>query len=122
MFRNLSLLLIVSVALSLFVTAAVAHARLKKSDPPTGAIVTASPKEIRLQFSEAIEPKFSGVILTRGGDAVQTGPAAIDPNDKTTLIVPVGAPLAVGVYKVNWHAVSADTHKTQGSFTFEVRQ
>jgi methionine-rich copper-binding protein CopC len=120
--RNLSLSLIAPVTLSLFVTAALAHARLKNAYPRAGATVTASPNEIWLQFSERIEPKFSGVTHTYGGDTVPTGPAAIDPNDKTTLIVPVSTPLAIGVYDVNWHAVSADTHKTEGSFTFEVRQ
>jgi copper resistance protein C len=25
-----------------------------------------------------------------------------------------------GSYKVNWHALSVDTHTTQGSFTFHV--
>jgi methionine-rich copper-binding protein CopC len=122
MFRKLFVALLVPGALSFFVTAALAHALLKKADPPAGGAVTASPNEIRLQFSEGVEPKFSGIALSRGGDIVPTGPVSIDPNDKTTLIVPVGVPLTVGVYKVNWHVVSTDTHKTEGSFTFEVRQ
>ena len=120
--RKLFIALFIPVVLSLSVTGALAHARLKKSDPPAGGAVATSPNEIRLQFSEGIEPKFSGITLTRGGETVPTGPAAIDPNDKATLVVPIGAPLTVGVYKINWHAVSADTHKTEGSFNFEVRQ
>jgi copper resistance protein C len=31
-------------------------------------------------------------------------------------------PLNVGLYKVNWRAVSTDTHKTEGSFTFQIIQ
>ena len=31
-----------------------------------------------------------------------------------------GRPLPPGVYTVNWHAVSVDTHHTQGSFNFTV--
>jgi methionine-rich copper-binding protein CopC len=29
-------------------------------------------------------------------------------------------PLSVGIYKVNWRAVSSDTHKVEGSFTFRI--
>jgi methionine-rich copper-binding protein CopC len=29
-------------------------------------------------------------------------------------------PLGAGIYKVDWRAVSTDTHKTQGNFTFSV--
>jgi methionine-rich copper-binding protein CopC len=29
-------------------------------------------------------------------------------------------PLNAGIYKVNWRAVSTDTHKIEGSFTFSV--
>jgi methionine-rich copper-binding protein CopC len=30
-------------------------------------------------------------------------------------------PLAPGTYKVTWHAVSVDTHRTQGSYEFTVK-
>jgi methionine-rich copper-binding protein CopC len=33
--------------------------------------------------------------------------------------VSVGS-LATGTYTVTWHALSVDTHKTQGSFSFTV--
>jgi methionine-rich copper-binding protein CopC len=29
-------------------------------------------------------------------------------------------PLNAGIFKVNWRAVSSDTHKTEDSFTFRV--
>src|ERR1700730_11369432 len=44
--------------------AAVAHAFLNQAVPPVGGTVAASPPEIRLYFSEAIEPRFSGIELT----------------------------------------------------------
>jgi methionine-rich copper-binding protein CopC len=121
MSRTLFHLVLLPVVLAAFATNALAHARLKKADPPAGGAVSTSPNEIRLQFSEGVEPKFSGIALTRDGEAVQTGAATIDTKDRNTLIVPVMAPLPAGPYTVNWHAVSSDTHKTEGSFTFEVR-
>jgi copper resistance protein C len=29
-------------------------------------------------------------------------------------------PLAPGVYQVQWHVISVDTHRTQGNFSFTV--
>jgi len=42
--------------------------------------------------------------------------------DKKTLIVTPEAPLTTGQYKVEWHAVSVDTHKSEGAYQFKVGQ
>ena len=39
----------------------------------------------------------------------------------SVLIVPIGTALAPGAYTVHWHAVSVDTHHTQGDFGFTVK-
>ncbi len=101
-------------------TAAFAHAQLERATPAVGGTVT-SPAEIRLKFSEGVEPRFSGVALTTdGGAAVPLGKPSVDPADNSVLIVKVGKTLPPGVYTVNWHAVSVDTHHTQGDFQFTV--
>src|SRR3546814_17908475 len=41
--------------------------------------------------------------------------------DGKTLIVTLARPLTAGSYKVDWHAVAADTHRIVGSLTFTVR-
>jgi methionine-rich copper-binding protein CopC len=41
-----------------------AHAHLKNQYPAANAEVTAAPQALTLNFSEGIEPKFSGVTLT----------------------------------------------------------
>ena len=95
---------------------------LKKSVPAAGATVAAGPREIRLQFNEIIEPRFSKIsIELKGGWPVASEPATSDPADKTTLIAKFAQPLQAGTYNVNWQAVSADSHKVKGSFTFQVR-
>jgi methionine-rich copper-binding protein CopC len=110
-----------SVAFSLAASAAYAHALLERSVPPVGGAVS-SPSEIRLEFSEGVEPKFSGLTLTaQGGMAQPLGAAGVDASDNKALIVKVLKTLAPGVYTVNWHAVSVDTHHTQGSFQFTVK-
>ena len=102
-------------------TAAQAHAHLKAATPAANS-QAASPSDIRLTFTEAVEPSFTGIELTdSAGAAVATGPGATDPADAKIFVVPVKATLKPGTYKVQWHAVSRDTHKTNGDFTFTVR-
>ncbi len=101
-------------------TAAFAHAQLDKAVPAVGGTVS-SPSEIRLKFTEGVEPRFSGIALTAAGGAAQPlGKAGVDPADNSVLIVKVAKKLPPGVYTVKWHAVSVDTHHTQGSFYFTV--
>ena len=71
-----------AIVLSMIPTAAFAHALLQKAEPPVGGTVSASPAEIRIDFSEGVEPAFSGITLaTSGGAAVPVGKAAVDPQN-----------------------------------------
>lgn len=101
---------------------ALAHAQLVQATPKVGSTVSSSPSEIRLQFSEAVEPRFSQIdVVTDFGRKVATGQATIDPKDPTQLVLRLGVTLEPGTYHVNWRVLSVDTHRTKGSFTFEVR-
>jgi methionine-rich copper-binding protein CopC len=100
--------------------AAFAHAQLLNAVPGVGTTVSAAPT-LALTFSEPVEPGFSGVALTdAAGKAVPLGKPAADPAGKATLVVAVKARLAAGTYTVVWHAVSVDTHRTQGKYAFTV--
>ena len=111
---------LLSLPLALPATATLAHAELEKADPPAGGTVAASPGEIRLDFSEGVEPALSGIVLTdAAGKKVAAGKPA--PKKDTELVVPLPHPLAAGAYTVKWHAVAVDSHKTQGTFTFTVK-
>ena len=100
-----------------------AHAHLKKAVPAAGGTVTEPPREIRLTFSEGVEPRLSGLALADAqGKKAATGKAAADPKDPAVLVVPVTGTLASGSYKVAWHAVAVDSHKTSGSFGFTLKQ
>jgi copper resistance protein C len=119
--RTLTLKISASLAFAMIASAAFAHAQLEKSTPPVGGTV-ASASEIRLEFSEGVEPKFSKVTLTGpGGAAVPLGSAATAAGNQAVLIVPIAKPLSPGDYKVHWQAVSVDTHHTQGTFEFTVK-
>ena len=107
--------LLVSLALP---ATALAHAKLVSVTP--NGMAMPPPTELRLNFSEGIEIKFTKVKVT-GPDkkAVETGPAKLDPSDNTVVIVPLATMLPDGKYTVDWQAGSADGHKTKGTYGFE---
>lgn len=108
---------------TLVATAAAAHPKLVKSDPAADAVVAASPKELRLSFNEELVPKFSSAdVKDQKGQKIEVGAVTADPADKKQLVLPLTKPLAAGIYKVEWRAVAADTHRVQGSFSFTVKQ
>jgi methionine-rich copper-binding protein CopC len=99
-----------------------AHPALEATDPGQGATVS-SPKEIRLTFTEDLVIKFSGLtVKDQNGGLVETTSPSIDPNHKRQLIVPIAKALQPGTYDVDWHAVSVDTHRVSGHFSFKVGQ
>ena len=41
-----------------------AHAHLRQAEPPVGGTVRSAPAQVDLTFSEAVEPRFSTVVVT----------------------------------------------------------
>lgn len=98
-------------------TQAQAHAKLVSSTPTADAII-AAPKEITLKFSEKLAPKFSGVEV--GMPGMSTPVKVSVAKDGVTLVATPTEPLMAGAYKVTWHAVTTDTHRTTGTFNFTI--
>ncbi|MBV8538584.1 MAG: copper resistance protein CopC [Alphaproteobacteria bacterium] len=114
-------LLLVVLAVSLgAVTAAWAHAHLQKAEPPIDAVVQTAPGEVRLWFTQKLEPAFSHVqVLDAQGGRVDRDDSQVDASDATVMHVSL-KPLGPGAYKVTWRATSVDTHVTEGSHTFTI--
>jgi len=99
---------------------AAAHAFLDRASPAVGSTVHTPPTEVRIQYTEELEPAYSTAhVEDAGGATVSTGDVHVDPNERSVLIVPLGA-LKPGRYKVIWKVLSVDTHMTNGTFTFMV--
>ena len=64
----------------------------------------------------------AGEVDEASGKKIPTGKATVDPSNKKMMIVPLKDQLAPGDYKVQWYAVSDDTHKVKGSYSFSVAQ
>lgn len=100
---------------------AYAHPELQSADPAVGAVMAGPPKQIRITFNESVIPQFSGVEMKdKTGKTITTGKATTDPANKKVLVVPMMEQLLPGEYKVEWHAVSDDTHRVKGSYSFSV--
>lgn len=99
-----------------------AHANLDHAEPKVGSTVNQSPKEVKIWFSQSVEPAFSTIeVFDSAGKEIDKKDSRADKTDKTLLIVSVPA-LDAGSYKVVWHVVSTDTHKTHGDFKFTVKR
>lgn len=96
-----------------------AHAFLNSAQPRVGSVVAASPPQIVLTFTQAIEPDFSRIEVQDSAGASVTTALAHIAGAPSRFAVPV-RPLATGAYTVIWHVTSVDTHKTQGKFHFTV--
>jgi copper resistance protein C len=100
----------------------VAHARLKRANPPVGGVVSASaaPAELQVWFTEPVEPALSSLqVLAADGARMDAGDLRRDAADHTQLRVTL-LPLKPNTYRVIWRVVSIDTHRTSGSFPFRV--
>jgi methionine-rich copper-binding protein CopC len=97
-----------------------AHAFLKNADPGVGSTVQTSPVEVRIRFTENIEPAVSSIqVLDASGKEVDKRDLHLDSSDHALLRVSLPR-LETGIYKVVWRVVSVDTHVTSGNFTFRV--
>ncbi|WP_367254074.1 copper homeostasis periplasmic binding protein CopC [Pseudomonas sp. stari2] len=123
--RTLKISLVLATGL-LLSSLAQAHPKLLSSTPAEGAD-GASPEKIELRFSENLMTQFSGaklVMTEMPGMAHSPMPmkakvsAGSDP--KTMFVTPL-SPLPAGTYKVEWRAVSSDTHPITGNVTFKVK-
>lgn len=102
--------------------AAQAHPAVRSAEPEAGATVAQAPKEVRIRFNEALVPAFSGLGLhDQRGHVVAEGKGPGNAQGQE-LFLPLAQPLAPGKYVVTWHAVSADTHRVQGQYSFEVQR
>lgn len=100
---------------------AFAHAHLQSAIPPVDATVAAPPAAVTLTFTEPLEARFSRIeVKNAAGKRVDDGKPHAASGDGKSLAVGVGK-LAPGVYTVDWHATSVDTHRTEGSFHFTVK-
>ena len=101
-------------------TPGLAHAFLQRADPAAGTSfpLARAPKRVSLTLSEKLEPAFSGLAVTdSSGRNMAAAPVTVG---GSSMIAPLRS-LRPGRYRVVWHAVSVDTHRTEGAYSFTVK-
>jgi hypothetical protein len=113
------LIRIAPLLLMLATSAAQGHAFLDRAEPRVGNKVASPPREVTLWFTQKLETAFSTITVTSpAGERVDSGKTRVSGNQMSISIRAGGA----GTYRVNWQVLSVDTHRTDGSFTFQVGQ
>ena len=99
---------------------ALGHSGLQRAEPPVESTLKRPPREVKLYFSERLEPDYSTVQVRDGrGAQVDRQDAHADPSNPLLLRVTL-RPLEHGAYTVIWRVLSVDSHVTEGRFTFRV--
>jgi len=105
-----------------------AHPKLLMATPAAASVADGK-SDITLKFSEELVAQFSGmsIMMTNMPGMKMTAPMAVGTltttvgADGKTLIGHLKAPLSAGTYSLAWHAVSTDTHRVEGSYSFSVK-
>jgi methionine-rich copper-binding protein CopC len=119
-FLRAGLALLIAPAGFAVATQAQAHAFLRRADPAVGSTVPAAPAMVKCDFTEALEPSFSKLeVQDADGKRIDAGDMHLAPGDAKQMIIGLNK-VGPGTYTVIWHAVSVDTHRTEGHFSFTV--
>ncbi|MFP5356336.1 MAG: copper resistance CopC/CopD family protein, partial [Gemmatimonadota bacterium] len=99
-----------------------AHGALRRSAPAAGASLDTIPRELRLEFNERVELRFTRVVLV-GPDSEAVALGELTYGDSTRRLVSAipSVDLTPGRYEVRWQTAGADGHPTRGRFAFSVR-
>lgn len=98
-----------------------AHGRLKSSLPAAGTLVTAVPRELRLDFTESPDLTFSSIrLLSASGREIPLGSLGYAADSRRALIIPLAGALDAGTYTVAWQMAGDDGHPVRGRFDFEI--
>jgi copper resistance protein C len=109
------------VAWVLGVGLALGHSGLQRAEPPAESKLKRPPSEVKLYFTERMEPAYSTVrVRNANGAQVDRQDAHVDPSNPLLLRATL-QPLEPGTYTANWRVLSVDGHVTEGRFTFQVK-
>jgi methionine-rich copper-binding protein CopC len=97
-----------------------AHSELRQAQPAPNSRHKSPPSEVKLYFTERLEPAYSTVrVNDASGAEIDRQDAHVEPLDSLVLRASLKH-LDPGVYTVNWRALSLDPHMSEGHFSFQV--
>ena len=99
--------------------AAAAHMAVRKTMPEADAVLSESPREVRIWFTQAPDPAVSRLRLEGANGAVALGDTMV--RDDRSLMAALPSKLDAGAYTVHWRTAGDDGHTQRGDFAFTVR-
>ncbi len=98
-----------------------AHAMLKRSQPSNGDHLAAVPRELRLDFTEALELSISRMELRASdGTLIDLSDLTTASDSRRSIIATIEQALNAGTYTVAWRVAGADGHPMHGSLSFTI--
>ena len=96
------------------------HLKLLRAEPGADTTLTEPPAEVRLWFSQPVEPRATSIKLTDdAGTTHELAPISVG-SDKGAVSAPVGRTLGAGRYTVAWRTMARDGHVVRGEIGFAV--
>lgn len=93
---------------------------LQRAEPRVESTLKRPPEEVRLYFSERIEPGYSSArVLNDRGQQVDRLDSRVDRANPVLLRVTL-PPLPPGIYRVLWRVLSIDADVTEGDYAFRI--
>ncbi len=107
-------------ACALSATVAAGHAVLQRAEPRVESTLKRAPDEIKLYFTERLEPAYSSVRVVNDQNVqVDRRDSRVDRSNPALLRATLPR-LPPGTYKVIWRVLSIDADVTEGGFTFRI--
>lgn len=99
--------------------AVAAHMAVRKTMPEANAVLSESPREVRVWFTQSPDPAVSRLRLESANGAVALGDTTVQ--DDRSLMAALPSKLDAGTYTVHWRTAGDDGHTQRGDFAFTVR-
>lgn len=106
---------------ALYASGAHAHAKVDVAEPNANSELVQPPKEIRLQFSDTLEPAFTKIQLLDAKNVVIKLPKAVVDRADPKIMSAQLPVLRSGQYLVRWSTMTRDSHKVKGEYRFKVK-
>jgi methionine-rich copper-binding protein CopC len=116
--------LLVGALLASTVVALSAHLKVEKTFPESGATIEATPKELRVWFSQSPTLPVSGLALEGPNGKVELGKVAAGQTDgkaDRSVMAAITGTLAPGKYTASWKTSGSDGHILTGTFEFTLK-
>lgn len=99
-----------------------AHASLVKAEPARRAVLSISPKQIRLWFNEEIEAEYASLtVLNETKQAVTDNKPLVHPDDPKSIFLELPE-LIPGKYTVKFRVLSVDGHVVDADYMFGIKK